>query len=353
MRRLILTLSAALLLALPAVGQESLHDPIPWANKFFSGKTETPPPVILQDFGTLPKGTVRTYRFHMANIYAYPMQVREPKPSCGCVSVVEYTGAMRPRETGHIDIRIDTSRVDGPKVVHLPVTFEGRDPQSGEPFFSTARLEIRAVSRPDVGINPGAVAFGVVPLGKKATQTVNVVYNGRQPGWAITGLEYKQDVLDVKATPIDVRGARAAFEVKATLKDSAPAGALNETIVLKTNDATSPALTLSVNGTVQAPLAVFGTDKDGLLRLGKVEIGKTEKRIVTVQGDKKFKVSKVEGQGDGVTAFVAPVDAKKSQSMTITFAPEKTGPVKKSLTIKTDTGESVIMTVEAVGVEPQ
>jgi hypothetical protein len=88
------------------------------------------------------------------------MQVRQPQASCGCVSVVEYTAIMKPRETGRIDIKIDTSRVEGPKVVHIPVTFEGRDPRSGEPFFSTARLEVRAVSRPDVAINPGAVAFG-------------------------------------------------------------------------------------------------------------------------------------------------------------------------------------------------
>jgi hypothetical protein len=352
MRRLIVTVPAALLLALPAVGQESLHDPIPWANKFFSGRTETPPPVVIQDFGTLPKGTVRTYRFHMANIYAYPMQVREPKPSCGCVSVIEYTGAMKPRETGHIDIRIDTSRVDGAKVVQLPVTFEGRNPQTGEPFFSTARLEVRAVSRPDVGINPGAVAFGTVPLGKKATQTVNVLYTGRQPGWAITDLDYKKDVLDVGFQPSRARGGSAAYEITATLKPTAPAGAVNETIVLKTNDPTAPALTLAVTGTVQAPLALRGPDQDGLLRLGKVEIGKKEEKRVIVLSDKPFKVTKVEGEGDGVMVPVLKVAANKMQVLTVTFAPEKAGPVKKALTIKTDTGDSVTMTVEAVGVEP-
>src|SRR5205814_1275772 len=100
-------------------------------------------------------------------------------------------------------------------------------------------------------------------------------------------------------------GARPAFKVTAILKETAPAGMVNETIVLKTNDPTAAVLTLAVTGTVQAPLTVFGLGKDGLLRL-KVEIGKTEKRIVTVQADKKFKVSTVEGQGDGVTAFVAP-----------------------------------------------
>ena len=39
--------------------------------------------------------------------------------------------------------------------------------------------------------------------------------------------------------------------------------------------------------------------------------------------------------------------------LTVTFAPEKPGPVKKVLTIKTDTGKSVTLTVEGVGKEPQ
>ena len=107
-----LTLLPLLLLAVlshPAVGQE----PIPWANKFFGGKAETPPPVILHDFGTLPKGTVKTYRFNIRNIYSIPIIVREPAVSCTCVSIVEYTPTLKPLERGHIDVRIDTSRVDG------------------------------------------------------------------------------------------------------------------------------------------------------------------------------------------------------------------------------------------------
>jgi len=353
MRRLSLTLPAALLLALPAVAQESLHDPIPWANKFFTGKTDAAPPVILKDFGALPKGTVRTYQFQMTNIYAVTMHLREPRASCGCVSVKEYTGAMKPRETGHILIEVNTGNFDGFKSVKLPVTFEGRDPRSGEPFFSTAQLEVRVVSQRDITFEPGAVAFGVVPAGKRATQVVTVVYTGRQPGWEVTGVEYKKELLDVDFTRVQVRGARTAFQVRAAVKETAPAGRVDDTIVLKTNDPTAPALTLSVTGVVQAPLTVFGPDKDGLLRIGKVEIGKTEKRIVTVQADKKIKITKVEGQGDGVTAFVAPVDANKSQSLTISFAPANAGPVKKTLTIKTDTGDSVTMTVDAVGVDPQ
>src|SRR5262249_36759794 len=80
-----------------------------WAQKFFSGKDAPPPPVILHDFGTVPKGTVRDYSFRMTNIYAVPMQVEPIQPACRWVSVVKYTAQMDPLETGQIDVRLETA----------------------------------------------------------------------------------------------------------------------------------------------------------------------------------------------------------------------------------------------------
>ena len=247
MRRLLLTF-AALALAIPALAQE----PPRWANKFFSGKDEPPPPVILQDFGTLPKGTIKTYRFKMTNIYAVPMQVKVPDPSCNCLSVIEYTGQMNPRDTGHIDVRINTSQVEGPKSVLLNVKFEGRDPKTNEKFWSYAKLEVRVVSRADIAINPGAIDFGVVGAGQKAAKVVSIFYSGRQRGWNITDVAYKKELMDVAVVPVAARGG-IAFQLTATLKANAPAGAVDEQIVLKTNDPAAPALSLNVGGTIQAP----------------------------------------------------------------------------------------------------
>jgi CheY-like chemotaxis protein len=347
MSKLTATLLPVLLFAVPAAAQEAF---IPWANKFFTGRGDTPPPVILQDFGTLPKGTVKTYRFKLTNIYAFPVQIREPKPSCGCLSVIEYSGKLEPRDTGHIDIKVDTSRVEGYKQVELPVRFDLRDPKTGENLWSTARLEIRVVSRPDIEIRPGVVQFGTVPAGKKATQAVDIVYSGRQPKWKITEVGYKKDLFDVTVNDLQMRGA-TGFQVTATLKATAPAGMIDEQIVLKTNDPVAPALTLMVTGEVQAPLSFRGLD-NGVLRLTKVEVGKKVEMNVPVWSDKPFKVTKVEGQGDGVSVVIQPGDAKKAQVIIITFAPEKAGVVKKVLTVKTDTGDSATLTVEAFGIEP-
>lgn len=344
MKSLTLTLPL-LVLAVPAAAQE----PIPWANKFFTGPTSTPPPVILHDFGTLPKGTVKTYRFKMTNIYAVPMQVQEPKPSCGCVSVVEYTGQMGPREAGHIDIKLDTRRVDGPKVIKLPVTFRGQDPTTKEPFFSTADLEIRAISRAEIAVEPGAFGFGRVPAGRKASQSVVVTYAGTQPNWKITEYGVRKELFDIAFEQIPVRGTKA-YRVTLTLKETAPAGALTEHVELRTNEpGNQGALTLAVTGFVQPPLSIVGTDH---VKFPGVDVGQKTQQNVTIQAESAFKVTAVEGQGDGVSVMVLPLQPKKAQVITITFAPEKAGPVKKVLTVKTDTGESVALTVEGVGKVP-
>lgn len=345
MRRLPLTL-LALAFSVSLAGAQA---PTPWANKFFSGKSTAPPPIILHDFGPLPKGTIKRYQFHMTNIYAVTMNVLEPKSPCGCMSITKYTGSMAPRETGIIEVEIDTRRIDGYKSISMDVRIEGRDATTKELFWSYAKLEIRFISRQDIAINPGTIQFGVVPTGEKTTQTVNVFYTGRQQGWKITDADYKKELMDVKYEAVPARGG-VAYKVTATLKANAPAGLIDEQITLKTNDKEAGVLYLAVNGTVQAPLSLVPGD---LMKIGPVEVGKKLDKSVIVRADKEFKVKSVEGQSDGVSVSLLPVPARTSQVVTVTFAPTKTGPVKKVLTVVTDTGESVKLTVEAIGTEPQ
>ena len=350
-----LTLTLPLLvLAAPLAAQERPARSIPWANKFFSGTPNNPPPVVLHNFGVLPKGTVKTYRFKMTNIYAVPMQVTEPRPNCGCVSVLEYTGEMKPRETGHIDIKIDTSRVEGEKVVKLPVVFKGRDPKTGEPFQSEADLEVRAVSRPEIAVNPGAFNFGQVPAGQKATASVLVTYSGPQPNWKVTQIGLRKELFDHQIQPVNVRGARVAYQVTLTLKPDAPAGVLDEHIELKTNEPGGQAVVnLAIRGQVLPALGVVGGEHVKLAKGEGVVVGQRYEHNVMIQADRPFKVTAVEGQGEGISVPILPVDPKKTQVVRVIFAPEKPGPVKKTLTLKTDTGKSVTLTVEAVGKDPQ
>jgi hypothetical protein len=336
-----------LVLAAPLAAQDSPARKIPWANKIFTGTPDKPPPVVLHDFGVLPKGTVKTYAFKMTNIYAVPVQIAEvPSANCKCVSVVEYTGQMNPRETGHILIRINTALVEGEKSIKLPVLFKGRDPKTGEPFQSIADLEVRAISRPEIAVAPGAFNFGQVPAGQPATQKVVITYTGAQPNWNVVEIGVRKDLFDHAVRRVNVPGARAAYEVTLTLKANAPAGRLDEHVELKTNEPGSQALlSLAVQGQVLPALGVVGGEHR---KLNGVVAGQKFDHRVTIQADKPFKVTGVDGQGDGVTVPILPVEAAKVQVITVSLLVEKPGPVKKTLTVKTDTGKSVTLTVEGV-----
>jgi hypothetical protein len=334
----------AIAFVIPAMAQESG----PWGTNFFTGRKTNTPKVILHDFGTLPKGAIKKHRFEMTNIYAYTVQVKtDTQPSCRCISILEYTGKMEPNQTGHIDIQIDASRVEGPRTVTLPIKFECQDPKSGERFWSYAILEFRAVIRTEVQIEPGVVEFGAVPVGKGGSKSLVVTYNGAKRDWKIVEVGYKQDLLDVKVEEVVVKGARAAYKVNASLKRTAQAGPLDEIVVLKTNDVANPALNLTVSANIQAPLSLVPSDK---IKLGNVPIGEKKTLSVIVRADKPFKITTVEGETETIKATRNPMTPLKSQVVTIEFTPTKLGAEKATMLIKTDGDESATLTVEGVGI---
>ena len=51
---------------------------VPWANRFFT-HPEAPPPIVLHDFGTVPKGTLLRHSFPISNIYKWPMRISKLK----------------------------------------------------------------------------------------------------------------------------------------------------------------------------------------------------------------------------------------------------------------------------------
>src|SRR5262245_11785618 len=151
--------------------------PVPWANKFFMSK-ETPA-VIVQDFGTVPHGTILTHRFTITNLYAVPMQISDPRVSCGCTSGSVSKRVLQPRETGQLELVMDARKFNGHKAVTVWVDF-------GPQYRSTAVLRVQANSRTDIALNPGRIDFGVVAQGRKQTQTVELQYLGGMSNWQLT-----------------------------------------------------------------------------------------------------------------------------------------------------------------------
>jgi archaellum component FlaG (FlaF/FlaG flagellin family) len=339
-----LALSLTAFLALPAFTQA--QDFIPWANKFFSSKPEVPASIV-HDFGTVPKGKIVTHRFKMTNIYQVPMTVVEPRPTCGCVSVLQYSPRLDVLEAGSLEIKLDTNKYDGGfKRVTIPVTFIGQDPRTGERFQSTADIKVQINSRTDINMTPGSINFGIVAAGNKPSQSLKLTYTGRVANWGISSVAYNEEKFDVKVDAEATRSGKA-YTVSVTLKPGVAAGSLDEEIALNTNDTTAPVLKVGVMGKIEAAVTLSPSE----LKFGTAKVGLAKEQKVIIRAEKEFTIKEILGQDDEVTVSYPPLPPNKVNVFTVKYTAGKAGAMKKTLTVVTSTGDKVLLPLEALSNE--
>jgi hypothetical protein len=339
MRTVVLAAVGLMAMAPPLAAQDP---PTGWAAKLF--RTEDNKIPSGYDFKSVPKGAMLQHRFPMTNPYAVPLTVTTTV-SCGCTTATPVPQILQPRESGSLDITMDTTRFNGQKTVTVYVTVS--HPQ----FWSTATLTIQAVCRGDVELAPAQAVFGVVPVGQSASREVVIRYRGGQPGWQITGVVANQAApFDVRHQEVGRRGSQVDYRVWLAVKPEAAAGSYKGDLNLTTNDPNNPVVAVPYDLTVQAPLTV----SPDVARLGAVKVGAEAERKVYVRAGAAFRILGVDGAGDGVTAQASRPDAVPVHVLTVKVQPTQPGAVQKILTVRTDLagGATVPVRVEATAVAP-
>jgi len=177
------------------------------------------------------------------------------------------------------------------------------------------------VSKTDVSVNPGAVAFGTVPPGAKAAQEVIVEYKGRMRDWRITEATTPHGPFDVqvveKSRGGPLRGG-AEYKVTVALKAGAPPGPLADTVTLRTNDPANPVISLAVSGAVAVPLEVA----PARVRFEPVAVGQSTSQRVLVRAARPFRVLGVDGAaGDLTVELPATTSPLPLHAITVKFDP--------------------------------
>jgi hypothetical protein len=304
-----------------------------WAEKMFKDG-------VTRDFGSVPKGGVLLHRFPITNIYAVKLDITNLHSSCGCGTVTASSRSLEPRETGYIEVAMDTRRFSGPKTIKINVTV-------GPQFTSTAELKVIANSRTDVVLNPGQVMFGVVSPGVSATQTIDVEYAGTLD-WRALEIIANNAPFTCAFKEAYRRQGQVGYQVSVLLKPDLPPGEFRHEIQLKTNDPDTPLVPILVQGTVGAPLSVT----PGTLTLGTVHAGEILTKRVQVRGAKPFRITSVDGLGEGILVDSAKVPAPV-QTLTLTCQFMKPGEVKRTLQIKTDMDKDSAVSVTVEGTVAQ
>jgi hypothetical protein len=312
-----------------------------WAEKMFKDPDTKDNPLV-HDFGNVPRGSQLFHRFKITNIYAVPMEITNLHPSCGCGTPKATKSKLQPRESGYIEVTLDTKRFNGPKKVTISVTV-------GPEYVSTADLQLSFNSRADVVFNPGQVSFGVVPRGKTTDkQEIDVEYAGALD-WKVTEVVTNDAPVDISFKEWyrrqgKVTANEVGYKISVALKADAPAGALKQDFYLKTNDPACPLLPVLVEAAVQAPLSISPDKAD----LGRVPVGQSGTKRVVVKGIKPFRIVGFEGQEDGVTAET-PEAAGETHFVTIKWLPTKEGDLKCQLTVKTDLDKDATIAIPVEG----
>lgn len=310
-----------------------------WADKLFGGKTT-------HNFGTAARGAQLAHTFTMTNIYSVPLHITDIRSSCGCLTVTPNTKVLQPKGTATLTLNVDTRKFSGAKTFNVLVTV-------GPEYISTATLTVSANARPDVVLNPGGFNFGVVRQGQAPSQTLDVEYAGAFD-WRVVevvkpaGAPFDLKVQELYRQPPQKRQpGKAGYRLSLTLKPDAPPGPLHHELILKTNEAgDGQVLTVSIEGNVQADLAV----SPRLVRLGGLKVGQEVAHKVQVRGQRPFRITAVENLGDGVTVDIPPESAQ-NHVITVRCRPDRAGELRRVLTLRTDLNQSITVEVEG-RVEP-
>jgi hypothetical protein len=296
---------------------------------------------LTRDFGSVPRGTQLFYRFKMRNIYAVPLEV-SARVGCNCVTVTPLSQVLQPKEEGHFDVTMDSSRFTGQKTVNLYITAANAD------YASSTTLRVSAYSRTDVVVNPGQINFGVVPRGQAtAQQSIDVEYAGVL-AWRVSEVIKQEAPLDVTFRELYRRPGQVGYQVTVAIKPDAPPGLLKHELLLKTNDPASPLVPILVEANIQASISVAPNP----VRLQPMKVGEAVTKLVVVRATRPFRILAVEGQEDGV-AVDLPTAAAQVQVLKLKFQPVKPGDVRRQLRIKTDLDQEGIGSVTLEGtVEP-
>lgn len=338
MGRALWTWLAVLAFPLCGLAQDAGSANAGWAGKVFRDSTGNVPSG--HDFGTVPKGAQLLHRFPMTNIYAVPLQI-VTRVSCDCVSVTASPQVLQPRETGSLDIAMNTLRFNGPKQVTVYVTVMNQQ------YSSTFTLSITGFCRGDIVLEPGQAQFGMVPRGQSVARTVDVRFGGMQnwQTWQLTGVAANDSApLDVRFQEMERRPGSVTYRVALTLKPDAAAGSFKGDLQLQSNDPNNRLVPIPYDVTIQAPLTV----SPELTSFGTVKVGETQTRRVLLRGNKPFRVIAVEGQGDGVSIEGGGAPASV-QALTIKYSPSAPGATQKALLIKTDLDGSATVTARVNG----
>jgi hypothetical protein len=309
-----------------------------WATALFSERGV--------DFGTVPRGAVLRHNFVIQNRTNELLNILDVRASCGCTTGRALVSSLQPGQTSTIEAQMDTRNFVGVKATTLTITVLTAGGRQAE-----VRLSVKSNILSDIVLNPGTLQFGVISKGQQSEQAITIDRHGA-PQWRVERMLASKQLsrsIDAVLTEAYRNEHGVGYVLKVTTRPDAPAGTVHEEIRLATNDRETPIVPILVHLEVRGSLTVTPQ----LLSLGQASTASgTVQGRVLVRGKIPFKISSVEGTGDGFEVNLASnQEAKALQVLTVSFHPEQTtmrGDLRRTLRIATDMPSEGSLEVQVV-----
>jgi len=288
------------------------------------------------DFGTVSRGAKAVHLFEIHNTTDSEIRITSARSSCGCLRAQVVTPTIAAGQTGSIAVELNSQSFVGQRSAAVTVVFQ-------RPYFAEVQLTAGGLIRSDIVTEPGQVEFGEVELGQGKEATIRIKFAGRE-SWRITDVRSHCAWLEAQLQGRRLGDSRIEYLLTVRLKDSAPAGPLQESLVVYTNDPQNDHFTLPVQGRIQPPISLAPEQ----LFLGDVQLGQPVQQRMVVRGKQAFSITALEVSSPTLRAG-RPEGQKPLHIIPIEFVPQELGPFRHQVSLQAAGESSVSLTCEVIG----
>ena len=293
-----------------------------WATKMFKETSH--------DFGAVARGAKTEFEFELTNIYEEDLHIVSVRSSCGCTSPKISKPDLKTWEKGSIIATFNTRSFVGKKAAVVTVTFD-------KPYYAEVQLTVSGHIRSDIVVEPGEVQFGEVDQGISKTSDIKVQYVGRS-SWKIADVRSQCDYLSVKLQRENQGNGQVGYRLQVGLKENAPAGNIQQEIVLVTNDAVYERISIPVFANILPPLTIAPASLD----LGTLAPEESKPQRLVVRGKTPFTITEIVCD-DPRFSFKIPEGEKGTHLVPFEFkgTEEQQGVFQQTIKVKTSLGEEI------------
>lgn len=314
-----LALGATPSFAQEAGGTSTAGRQLNWAEQMFDR--------VRHEYGTVLHGADVVMRLKMTNKYKETIHVAEARTSCGCIQARLLNNTLKTWEEGYIEVRLNTLQFSGERNANVIVTID-------QPAYIQVMIPIHAFIRTDVSIAPGSANMGSIVVGEPAEQRLQINYLGGQSNWRISDVKSRNPHVSgaIRELGRTVNGG-LAYELSVKVSRDAPAGDIRESLMLQTNDPSTPQIPVLVEGRV---VNEFSLTPPAIV-LKNMKPGQKEEVKVVIRGTKPFVVDKIESNSGSEAYQIKPLPKDRLQVVQILSliiaAPEKAGTFEEVFTV--------------------